>query len=114
MATGTHVGLAAVDYAGKELNLLPYPRLVMVKGAPFRPAPSSYLYLSPAATPSVRRRAHVLCQQFEMLKIRTTIGNGPTLLANQAYFTTSATFQKSEQMERPLRGESVAPELATV
>ncbi len=109
MATGTHISLAAVD-TGKELNLLPYPRQVMVKGAPFRPAPSSYLYLSPAAPPSVRRRAHVLCQQFEMLKIRTTIGNGPSLQANQAYFTTSATFQKTEQMERPLRGESVAPE----
>ena len=109
MATGTSPGLEAVE-SGTDLNLLPYPRQVTLKGAPFRPAPSTFLYISPAATSSTRRRAHVLCQQLEMLKIRTVLSTGGSLQANQAYLTNAATFQKTEQMERALRGESVAPE----
>lgn len=93
-----------------DLNLLPYPRVVGLRGAPFRPAPSSYLYLSANATAGTRRRAHALCNQLEVLKIRTTLSAAPALLPTQALFTPSSTFQKWEQMNRPLRGDSIARE----
>jgi hypothetical protein len=93
-----------------DLSLLPYPRVLTLRGAPFRPAPSSYLYLSTNATTAVRRRAHALCKQFEALKIRTTLSSAAALLPTQAIFTPAATFQKWDQMSRPLRGDSLSRE----
>ena len=109
MATGSYSTLSAVDTT-PQLNLMPYPRVVTLRGAPFRPAPSNFLYLSPSAPNGVRRKAHILIQQLELLKIRTLLASGSSLQPYQALFTPAATFQKSDQMQKPLRGEALAHE----
>src|SRR5579862_449704 len=101
IATGSYSNLSSVDTT-PQLNLLPYPRMVNLRGAPFRPAPSNFLYLSPSAPAGVRRRAHILIKQLEEIKIRTSLSSGSALQAYQAMFTQTATFQKSDQMQRPL------------
>ena len=97
--------------AGLEhLSLLPFPRHVTVRGAPFRPAPSNFLYVSANATVGVRRKCQVLIQQMQELGLRTILETSSHLGATQAVFTQSARFPKLGQLERPLRGQCAGPE----
>jgi hypothetical protein len=52
----------------------------------------------------------MLCKQLEALKVRTNLSSTPSLLPTQALFTSAATFQKWDQMARPLRGQSISRE----
>jgi len=89
---------------------MPFPRNVSQRGAPFRPAPSNFLYISANASVGARRRCHVLCQQLYDIGFRTQPETSPKLLPYQAIFTPSATFPKWEKLDNALRGQAAAPE----
>ena len=93
-----------------KLNVLPFPRSVSLRGAPLRPTPSNFLYISDKATVGARRRCHMLCQQLFDIGYRTAPETSTRLLPTQALFTPSATFPKWDQLDRPLRGQCAALE----
>ncbi|HEY3321993.1 MAG TPA: family 20 glycosylhydrolase [Planctomycetota bacterium] len=93
-----------------RLYLLPYPRNISLRGAPLRPAPSNYLYISDNATVNMRRRCHVLCKQLYECGFRTNPESTNRLSPTQALFTPAATMPKWDGLERPLRGQCAAPE----
>ena len=86
-----------------KLNLLPSPRNVSFRGAPFRPTPSNYLYVSTNANVAVRRKCHILCKQLEDIGFRTAMDSSSRLEPTEALFTTSATFPKWDHIAQPLR-----------
>jgi hypothetical protein len=94
------------DESKPRLFLLPYPRVLSLKGAPFRLTPSNFLYISASASTVARRKCHLLTQQLQSCGTRTTLATTTGLGPTQALFTPSASFQKSPLMERPLRGET--------
>ncbi|MCY3021589.1 MAG: family 20 glycosylhydrolase [Planctomycetota bacterium] len=94
----------------EHLRLLPFPRYVTLHGAPLRPAPSNYLYVSTEATVATRRRCYVLGQRLHEIGFRTTLDSSSRLSAAQALFTPSASFPKWEGLDRPLRAQSSGPE----
>lgn len=89
-----------------QLKLIPYPRYVLFRGAPFRPTPSNYLYIATEASYTTRRKCNLLCQQLLDLGFRTQIQSSSRLATTQAIFTTSASFPKWENLNRPLRPEA--------
>ncbi len=101
--------IAHADLAPK-LFLLPFPRQVSQHGAPLRPAPSNFLYISENASVNTRRRCHNLCRQLQELGFRTSPESTSKLGPFQALFTPSATFPKWDQPDRPLRGQTAGPE----
>jgi hypothetical protein len=101
---------AVPDESKPRLFLLPYPRSLSLKGAPFRLTPSNFLYVSSTASSGARRRCHLIAQLLQAGGVRTTLATTPGLGPTQALFTPSATFQKSTQVDRALRGEVNKPE----
>lgn len=93
-----------------KLQLMPFPRNVSQRGAPFRPAPSNFLYISANASVGTRRRCHVLCQQLYDIGFRAQPETSTKLLPHQALFTPSATFPKWDKLDQALRGQTAAPE----
>ena len=89
-----------------NLHLMPYPRSVSLRGAPFRPAPANFLYISANATVGTRRRMMLLCQQLYEIGFRAQPETSSHLGPTQALFTPSATFPKMDQLDRPLRAQS--------
>jgi len=110
---GTMVGIDSDSQtsAGIErLSLLPFPRSVSFRGAPFRPAPSNSLYVSANATTSTRRKCFVLAQRLAESGFRTSMETSPGLGPMQALFTPGASLPKWETLERPLPGSASAHE----
>src|SRR3954463_12205126 len=89
-----------------NLYLMPFPRSVSLRGAPFRPAPANFLYISANATVGTRRRMLLLCQQLYDIGFRAQPEPSSHLGPTQALFTPSATFPKLDTLDRPLRGQS--------
>jgi len=107
----TGVPMDIGEAAGLErLSLLPFPRHVSLRGAPFRPAPSNFLYVSTNATVGTRRKCQVLSQQLLELGLRTILETSSHLGATQAVLTQSARFPKLDHLERPLRGQCAGHE----
>ncbi|MGD0088375.1 MAG: family 20 glycosylhydrolase [Planctomycetota bacterium] len=97
--------------AGLErLALLPFPRQVSLRGAPFRPAPSNFLFLSPDAASGTRRKCFLLAQQLAEEGLRTSLEASSSLGPTQALFTQSASFPKWDKLEAPLRGQAAGRE----
>ncbi len=107
MADDLHNEAAAM---AANLYLMPYPRSVSMRGAPFRPAPANFLYMSANATVGTRRRMMLLCQQLYEIGFRAQPETSAHLGPTQALFTPSATFPKLDGMDRPLRAQAAARE----
>lgn len=94
-----------------ELRLIPNPQRILLHGAPWHPAPASFLHLSPDGASAIRRQAHLLAEQLEALGWRTRINTTPGLSGNRAFFTAAAALPKSAEKENgPLRGPAGKPE----
>lgn len=103
--------LDAESAAGLErLALLPFPRSVSFRGAPLRPRPSNFLYVSAEATVGTRRKCYVLTQRLQELGFRTAMETASRLGPNQALFTPSASFPKLQGLERPLPAQAAGHE----
>ncbi|MFH0939004.1 MAG: family 20 glycosylhydrolase [Planctomycetota bacterium] len=105
--------MKSIDLAGADekhqFYVLPHPRSIRLRGAPFRLSPSNFLYVSANASSAMRRKCFVFCQQMLEAGFRatltTTLGLGPT----QALFTPAGSFQKPPNLDRPLHGEVSKP-----
>lgn len=93
-----------------RLCLLPYPRSVSMHGAPLRPTPSNFLYVSTHAAVTTRRRCFILAEQLAEIGFRATVESSSQLGPTQAIFTPAAAFPKWDGLSQPLRGQSAASE----
>lgn len=94
-----------------DLRLLPQPRRLVMRGAPWRPAPASFLHIPASGGANIRRRAQRLAEYFGGLGWRTRLSTTPNLGRNQAFFTANAAPPKLEEEDRgSLRGPVARPE----
>lgn len=87
------------------IGLLPFPRIFVPRGAPFRVQPVSYLYISSRANQNTRRKFHLFSERLDSFGVKATVTSSVNLAPLQAVFTDSGQFPKWVKMEPTLRGD---------
>jgi hypothetical protein len=91
------------------INLLPYPRVCMPRGSPFRVPPAGYLYVSARAIQSVRRKFLHLSERLAAAGVRLQVVSAAQLAPMQAIYTDSAQFPKWVHLDSILKGDASRP-----
>ncbi len=93
-----------------ELNLIPLPDEIHMKGAPFRTSPGLYLHIPTETLPGLRQRAKILADQLTALGARTQLSTTTALSGAQGLLCSAPEVLKQfGQMGRSMRDAGLPP-----
>ena len=88
------------------IGLLPFPRVFVPRGSPFRVVSNSHLYISSSANQNVRKKFKLFTDRLLELGVRTNVSSSTNLAPLQAVYTDSGQFPKWVKMEAAMRGDT--------